>query len=121
MEQLLLHLFGDYILQNDWMAQNKKAKGWKGELACQIHCVLYSLPFLLITSPLGVFLIYIAHYALDRTNIVTHLLSLRNTGKWDNINFGFSPDRPIWLTVWLNIFTDNTLHLIFNWMIILWV
>jgi hypothetical protein len=27
------------------MAQNKKKLTWLGELACQIHCITYSLPF----------------------------------------------------------------------------
>jgi hypothetical protein len=44
-EQLILHAVGDYLIQNDWMAQNKKKLTWLGELACQIHCITYSLPF----------------------------------------------------------------------------
>lgn len=119
MEQLLLHLFGDFILQNDWMAVNKKKPGINGFWACFVHCVLYSLPFLVIASPPQVLLIYLSHFVLDRYNLVTVGLSIRNNCGIDN--FGFGPERPIWLTVWLNIITDNTLHLIGNYLIILLV
>jgi hypothetical protein len=34
---ILAHFIGDYLLQNDWMAQNKK----KSNLACTIHVGLY--------------------------------------------------------------------------------
>jgi len=115
MEQLFLHLIGDYIIQNDWMALNKKLKTLKGELACQIHCILYSLPFILIGSWEAVIAIYISHYILDRTNIVSYFLALRNGV--DNIkNFGFSESRPFAITIWLLIITDNIFHLIFNYL-----
>jgi len=79
MEQLLLHLIGDYILQNDWMAQNKKKGSWIGSIACQAHCIIYTIPFFLSTQDLlQIFLIYFTHYLIDRTNIVTKFLTLRN-------------------------------------------
>jgi hypothetical protein len=45
MEQLIAHLAGDYCLQNQWMADNKINRSWP----CAVHCLLYTLPFLLIT------------------------------------------------------------------------
>ena len=44
MEQLIAHLFGDYVFQNDWMAQNKTSSDW----AAVVHAVVYTLPFLLL-------------------------------------------------------------------------
>jgi hypothetical protein len=41
MTQLLAHLFGDYILQSDWMAQNKTKRSWPA----LVHALLYSLCF----------------------------------------------------------------------------
>ena len=97
------------------MALHKKLKTWKGELACQIHCILYSLPFLFIGSPMAVLGIYITHYILDRTNIVAWFLAYRNGVK--NIsNFGFGEERPFAITIWLLIITDNVFHLIFNYL-----
>ncbi len=118
MEQLILHLFGDFILQNDWMALNKKEKGFKGAIACFTHCLLYALPFLLITGLTQVFLIFITDYIIDRYNFVTWFLSKRNGV--DMSNFGFSKDRPTFITVWLNIITDNAFHIIGNYAIITW-
>lgn len=117
MIQFLLHLVGDYIIQNDWMAKNKKERSIKGEIACQLHCVTYSLPFLIIASWPAVLLIYLNHYILDRTNIVAKFLALRN-GVSHIKNFGFSEDRPFVITIWLLIITDNTFHLLFNYLIL---
>jgi len=115
MLQLLLHGIGDYIIQNDWMALNKKKKSWKGELACQTHCILYALPFLFIGSWKAVFVIYLSHYILDRTNIVAWFLAIRN-GVFNIKNFGFGEERPFAITIWLLIITDNLFHVIFNFL-----
>lgn len=114
MEQLLLHLLGDFITQNDWMALNKKKPTLTGFLACQVHCILYALPFLLLGTPFQVFLIYFSHYAIDRSNLVAWFLAYRN-GVKDIHNFGFSHERPSFISVWLFIITDNTFHLLCNY------
>ena len=120
MIQLLLHLFGDFIVQNDWMALNKKKFTWKGELACQVHCILYALPFLLIGTWQAVLVIYISHYILDRTNIVSWFLSLRN-GVYHIKNFGHAIERPFVISIWLMIITDNSFHLIFNFLALIFL
>ncbi|GAG05577.1 unnamed protein product, partial [marine sediment metagenome] len=74
MEQLLLHLFGDFIVQNDWMAMNKKNPGWKGFWACFIHTLTYSLPFLLITNWAAFLVIWSTHFVIDRTKIVDYFI-----------------------------------------------
>lgn len=115
--QLILHLIGDYIIQNDWMALNKKKFSWKGELACQIHCITYALPFFFITDWLGVLLIYLSHYAIDRTNVIAWFLAVRN-GVFHVKNFGFGEERPFVITIWLYIITDNIFHIVGNWIIL---
>ena len=120
MEQLLLHLLGDYIIQNDNVALNKKKKGFKNLMYCVFHCVTYALPFLLITNWFAVLLIAVTHFAIDRTNIVAHFLKLRNNVP-DISNFGFGKERPFALTIWLLIITDNTFHLLINFLIILYI
>jgi hypothetical protein len=42
MTQLLAHLFGDFVFQSDYLAQNKAKRSWP----CFVHCLLYSLCFL---------------------------------------------------------------------------
>lgn len=46
MGMLVGHLVGDYLLQNDWMALNKKFKNFEGRLACGVHCFLWTLSVL---------------------------------------------------------------------------
>ena len=119
MEQLLLHLFGDFILQNDYLALRKKNYDLNGWICCFIHCLSYSLPFLLITNWKAVIGIFLTHFFLDKTDLVAYFLMLRNGAK-DISNFGFAPERPFAITIWLLIFTDNTFHLIFNYFFIYW-
>ena len=122
MIQLILHGIGDYFIQNDWMALNKKNKGWLGFLACLIHCVTYSLPFLFIAPFGAVFAIFASHFIIDRTNLVSYALAIKNNvkrdanlgGGYDISNFGFGLSRPPFIAIWLNIITDNILHIICN-------
>lgn len=108
MIQLILHLIGDYLLQNDSLAQNKKKKGSLGFLACLIHCLLYSLPFILIGTPLQVSLIFLTHFLIDRWSFVKWYMNL--VGQKD---FAKPPTAP-----WSIFFVDNTFHLICNFIIL---
>lgn len=108
MEQLLLHGIGDYFLQTDSQALNKKRPGWAGFWACTKHCATYSLPFLLIGSPAAVAMIFLSHFLIDRTKLVDYMIAIKNNtkkvsapkgyytffGKYDITNFGFSLGRP---------------------------
>lgn len=114
----LLHLLGDYIVQNDWMANNKKKKGWIGELSCQIHCISYTIPFwFLLHSWTAVLLIYATHYLIDRFHGIDWFIAFKN-GTRSIENFGFPKDRPMFLTLWLYIIIDNIAHLFCNSIII---
>jgi len=133
--QLLCHLLGDYILQNDWMALNKKQKGFVGLSAIVIHAALYSASFaiawaiglapnLQIVPALA--LIFVSHFVIDRWNIPIWITQLKNfnfakkvwaegkPGKANTLFIG----RPAYIGVWLSIIVDNTLHLIINFAII---
>jgi hypothetical protein len=44
--QLVAHAVGDYILQSDWMANEKT----KRSLAALLHVMTYALPFLFFPS-----------------------------------------------------------------------
>lgn len=117
MVQLIFHLIGDFLIQNDWMALNKKNKGWGGALACFTHCTTYALPFLFIASPLQVLLIGLSHYLIDRWHLIDWFIALHNFKKTIT-NFGYNDNRPVFLTLWLYIIVDNTFHLIFNYIIL---
>lgn len=121
MLQLILHGIGDYFLQTDWQALNKKKPGKSGLYACLKHCTTYSLPFFLIGSWQAVLAIFTTHFIIDRTNLVTYLLAIKNNVKkkdlsYDITNFGFSLERPFAISIWLYIICDNLLHITFNYL-----
>ena len=114
MEQLLLHAIGDYWIQTDKQALNKKKKGWHGAFQCWLHCVTYSLPFLLIGSIPAVLVIFLTHYWIDRTQIIAWAIAYKNGVKTIK-NFGFGEERPFAITIWLYIICDNIVHITCNY------
>lgn len=63
MEQLLAHIFGDYILQSDWMAMNKS----KRTIPCLVHVLLYTSVFILLgASWQALLVIGSVHFVFDR-------------------------------------------------------
>ena len=120
MEQILIHLFTDYWLQNDFMALNKK----RNFLIALLHSFVYTIPFLLLTkSILALFVIFITHAIIDGTNIVTFLNKVKNWNFKGGFTFndtficdGFDDSRPDYIRVWLLIIQDNILHLIINYL-----
>ncbi len=134
MLQLILHGIGDYYFQTDWQALNKKQKGWLGFYACLKHCIMYSLPFLFIGSWVAVSIIFITHFIIDRTNLVAYLIAIKNnvrviikaedgrvlSNKYDIKNFGLPIERPFAISIWLNIICDNLLHIICNYVALLY-
>lgn len=125
MEQLLLHLLGDYVTQSDWMANNKG----KRSLVCLCHVVMYSAPFVAIGSLRAVFVIWSTHFLIDRFGLARYVVWLKNfigprhcNPKWDDCTkTGYPNYRPEWITVWLMIVTDNFLHLAINWAALRWL
>lgn len=150
MEQLLCHAVGDYLLQADWFALNKKKWGIMGDLACLGHVWLYTTPFwLLTTSPTALFVIFFSHFLIDRTNVAAWLTWARNwmNPPWINAcdcgdneecarcgkmisnrswkeckdNFGFDPSRPFAVVFPISVVIDNTLHLVINYCTLRWL
>ncbi len=110
MLQLICHLIGDYVLQNDKMAMNKHAFTVKGWFWCFTHCLIYTIPFLFITrDPLKLFLIFLTHFIIDKFN-----LGRKWTENLKIINF----DPSIWLHTYLVFMVDMTFHLICNYSIL---
>ena len=120
MLQLILHLIGDYITQTDYMAINKT----KNLRIAFLHALVYTIPFILITqSPVALLVILISHAIIDRYRLARYVIFAKNylngrTLKWEDCNkTGYPSNRPEWLTVWLMIIADNTLHLTINFII----
>jgi hypothetical protein len=121
MEQLILHLTGDYLLQSDWMALNKI----KNSRAAATHALVYSIPFLLLQPSLEAwFVIFFTHFLIDRFGLAKYVAYAKTKiapsklwPKWkDCCCNGYHKDVPVWLSTWLLIISDNTLHLIINYL-----
>ncbi len=128
-EQLLCHLWGDYILQSDWMATNKTKKS----LAALAHVATYILPFLFLIHGhvhpyIALLVIAGTHFFIDRFRLARYLVWAKNwmapwgaNLHWNNCKTtGYlDVDRlgpPAWLSVWLLIIADNTLHITINYL-----
>jgi hypothetical protein len=125
-DQLVAHAVGDYILQSDWMASEKTKKN----LAALVHGVVYSLPFLLLTRVWWALLIIAGtHAAIDRWRLAKYVCFAKNffapPSGWpdweDSKGNGYSAAKPIWLTTWLFIFTDNIMHVLINGAVLYYV
>lgn len=110
-DQIVAHLVGDYILQSHWMATEKT----KQSLAAAVHAVTYTLPFLFLTlDPLALSVIAGTHFAIDRYRLARFVVWFKNGMNGPITATGYSEDVPMWMSVWLLIIADNTLHLICN-------
>lgn len=65
---VLAHFIGDFLLQNDFLAVNKKKSNW----ICSLHVILYTIPFCFTeASELQLILIFVQHWIQDRTTFVS--------------------------------------------------
>jgi len=119
MSQLIAHLIGDYVLQNHWMANNK-TKAW---LPAILHVLLYGIPFLVLGANFWQWLIIVStHLIIDHYRLAQYWVDFWGTGKpgWLSKQFGSpTPDAPPFLSVWLLIIVDNTMHLTINYLVLL--
>lgn len=134
-DQLVAHAVGDYILQSDWMANEKTKKS----VAALAHVVTYTLPFLWLTqSPAALAVILGTHFVIDRWRLARYVCWAKNwlapkymvrarpdgsltiqdpirNLSWEECKgTGYPPDRPAWLAVWLLIIADNVMHVVIN-------
>lgn len=124
MEQILLHLVGDYLTQTDWMATEKT----KRNSAAAAHALVYGLPFVLIApSGWAMFVIVWTHFMIDRYRLARYVVFAKNwitntSLRWADCSMtGYHKDTPPWLAFWLLIIADNTLHLCINYSALRWL
>jgi Protein of unknown function (DUF3307) len=103
------HLVGDYLVQNDHLALNKKTSS----AICAVHCAIWTVCVLFFgwwpwwtAIPL-----FVAHYIQDRTYIV---------GWWMD-TIGQHEFRTGICSPWSIIVVDNVLHILTLWIIWQWV
>lgn len=64
------HMVGDFILQNDWMATNKKSNSFP----CLVHCTLWTSSVMFFSGEFNIFLalwLFLTHFAIDRTGFIS--------------------------------------------------
>lgn len=120
MNELIAHLFGDYVLQSDWMARDKTTN-WGVAI---VHAVVYALPFLVLCSPSPAALLVMVstHALIDRYRLAKYVGYAKNfmapRREWhawkDCTGTGYHKDKPPWMSVWLMIIVDNAMHLLIN-------
>ena len=73
--QLVAHAVGDYVLQSDWMA-NEKTKRWAAVIA---HVVTYALPFLFLTQSWKALCFIVGtHLVIDHWRLARYVCWLKN-------------------------------------------
>jgi hypothetical protein len=100
LDALIGHLVGDYILQNDWMALNKKISS----LHCGVHCLIWTACVVLFAAwgwKAAAFL-FVAHFVQDRTGLIRRWMSLVGQDQ-----FATGPCSP-----WSIIVVDNVWHIL---------
>lgn len=123
MEQILLHLLGDYVTQTNKMATKKTGDSWWALM----HAVVYATPFLLLGSLSAAAVIMASHFAMDRFRLAKYVVYAKNLItepklRWEDCSLtGYHRDVPAWMSVWLMIAADNTLHLCINWAALRWM
>lgn len=124
---LLLHLAGDYLIQSDWMAQ-EKTKRWSAAIA---HGVTYGLCYLVLTrSVWALLVIIVTHILIDHYRVIKYLTWLKNQiapkkyrYTWNAADrvTGYSPATPLQCGMILMVVVDNGLHLAINALAVLYL
>jgi hypothetical protein len=124
MEQLLLHLIGDYVTQTDWMARTKT----HASVAALCHATVYTLPFLLLSPSMAALaVIGVSHFLIDRYRLARYLAFAKNKLTDWHLTWaeckatGFPAAVPAAQAFWLMILIDNTTHLSINYAALRWL
>ena len=133
---LVGHMAGDYLLQNDFMAMNKKKWSLLGWFACALHCFVYALAVCYFAGWLGRWDLFAAvmlgHMVFDKTYLVVNWMSM--TGSFRRL---LRAEVPVIVgdgmlgsavagtvmahKVWAYALVDNSFHLVALWATARWL
>ena len=100
------HLVADYLLQFDFIAENKK----KNSLICALHCLIWASCVCLLGDIWNVTIfsvLFITHYIKDRWQLIPWYMKIIGQN-----NFAKPPLAP-----WSLIVVDNVWHIFTIWII----
>jgi hypothetical protein len=118
-ELLLGHLVGDYLLQTEWMAQNKAKNTLEGWLAAIVHCVAYTGAVCFLMWKFDWYwwiAVFFSHFFIDKFALGYYYLKFlkgldtyayKSVGEYNELRAGFN---AVIYTI-----TDNTMHLVLMW------
>jgi hypothetical protein len=111
---LLAHLFGDYVFQNHWMA-NEKTRRWFPAL---VHGAVYTACHVPVTRSLAALAVICGtHVVIDHWRLPKHLIAFR-----DSFPSSYPrPDYTTGLAFALLILADNAIHLAINAASVAWL
>jgi hypothetical protein len=91
-DQLLAHGIGDYLLQSDWMANEKT----KRSVAALCHVATYGLPFLLFRPSWVAYAVIIStHFVIDRWRLARFIVWMKNfLAPWQKVVRTQVPNTP---------------------------
>lgn len=103
------HLVGDYLLQNDWMALQKKQSSFR----CAVHCAIWTAAVCFfgrvgqftVNLWLVVAILFVTHFIQDRTQIIARYMDAIGQKQ-----FRTGPCAP-----WSIIVVDNVWHIVTIW------
>lgn len=105
---LVGHLVGDYLLQNDVQALNKKRPGLKGMFCCVLHCAIWTASVCAFSrwfDVASVSVLFGSHFLQDRTNVV----------RWYMTAIGQEAFATGSCSPWSIIVVDNVFHVVTIW------
>lgn len=148
-DQLVAHAVGDYILQSDWMASDKVRKnlvalvhGITYTLPFLFLTQVWWALLIIAGTHAAIDRWRLAKYVCYAKNFLSPPRTIENerqttpggqviyvpkvTGVWwrpwkECVGNGYTFEKPIWLTTWLFIFTDNIMHVLINGAVLYYV
>lgn len=113
---MLAHLVGDYLFQTHHQA-SEKTKQWGPALA---HSATYTAAHLPVTRNWkALTVIGVTHAVVDHYRLARHVVWFKNqfapaSYRPGHTDTGYPDETPPWLSFWLLIAADNTIHLLIN-------
>jgi len=121
-EMILGHLVGDYLLQNDMMAQTKSKNTVLGWIVCFMHCMFYTTSVCLMMKNYNlnwIIIVFISHFFIDKFSLANYWMNMmgkRTPYQW-YLMFEAGEDKPedvihASFSSIVYCVVDNTMHIL---------